>query len=65
MHSNCVLDFVASLLFRHMVFVGNVKKSPIAVPDHCLYFYFSSQGLGSFSRFLLSNSALTGLKEGG
>ena len=30
MHSNCVLDSVANLLVRHMVFVGNVQKSPIA-----------------------------------
>ena len=30
MHSNCILDSVANLLVRHMVFVGNVQKSPIA-----------------------------------
>ena len=29
MHSNCILDSVANLLVRHMVFVGNVQKSPI------------------------------------
>ena len=29
MHSNCILDSVANLV-RHMVFVGNVQKSPIA-----------------------------------
>ena len=30
MHSNCILDSVANLLIRHMVFAGNVQKSPIA-----------------------------------
>ena len=30
MHSNCTLDSVANLLFRHMVIVGNVQKSPKA-----------------------------------
>ena len=30
MHSNCILDYVANLLVRRMVFVGNVQKSPIA-----------------------------------
>ena len=30
MHSNCILDSVANLLVRHMVFVGNVQKSPIS-----------------------------------
>ena len=30
MHSNCILDSVANLLVCHMVFVGNVQKSPIA-----------------------------------
>ena len=30
MHSNCILDSVANLLVRHMVFVGNVQKSSIA-----------------------------------
>ena len=29
-HSNCILDSVANLLVRHIVFVGNVQKSPIA-----------------------------------
>ena len=29
MYSNCILDSVANLLVRHMVFVGNVQKSPI------------------------------------
>ena len=30
MHSNFILDSVANLLVCHMVFVGNVQKSPIA-----------------------------------
>ena len=30
MHSSCILGSVAYLLARHMVFVGNVQKSPIA-----------------------------------
>ena len=46
MHSNCILDSVANLLFRTMVFVGNVYTSPISI---------SLQGLGSFFRVLLSN----------
>ena len=30
MHSNCILDSVANLFVRHMVFAGNVQKSHIA-----------------------------------
>ena len=30
MHSNCILDSVANLLVCHMLFVGNVQKSPTA-----------------------------------
>ena len=30
MHSNCILDSAANLLVRHMAFVGNFQKSPIA-----------------------------------
>ena len=48
MYTNCILDSVANLLVRHMVFVGNVQKSPIA--SHL-------KGLDSFSRFLLSRSS--------
>ena len=29
MHASCILDSVVNLLIRHMVFEGNVKKSPI------------------------------------
>ena len=45
---SCILDSVANLIVRHMVFVGNIQKSPIAS---------YSQGLGFFSRFLLSRSS--------
>ena len=55
MHSNCILDSVANLIVRHMVFVGNVQKSPIA--SHLKGFdpslYFCCQG-----------PALTRIKEG-
>ena len=30
MHSSCILDTVANLLVRHIAFVGNVQKAPIA-----------------------------------
>ena len=30
MHSNCILDSVANLLVRHMVFVGNVQNKKIS-----------------------------------
>ena len=30
MHSSCILHSVANLRVRHMVFVGNVQKFPIA-----------------------------------
>ena len=55
MHSNCILDSVANLPVRHMVFVGNVQRSPIAshLKDLNLSLDFCCQGL-----------ALTGIKEG-
>ena len=53
MHSNCVLDSVANILVRHMVFVGNVQKSPIASHLKGLDLDFCCQG-----------PALTGIKEG-
>ena len=55
MHSNCILDFVANLFVCHMVFVGNVQKSPIAshLKDLDPSLDFCCQGL-----------ALTGIKEG-
>ena len=55
MHSNCILDSVANLLVRHMVFVGNVQKSPIA--SHL-------KGLNPSLDFCCQGPALTGIKEG-
>ena len=56
MHSNCILDSVANLLVRHMVFVGNVQKSPIA--SHL-------KGLDPSLDFCCHGPALTSIKEGG
>ena len=55
MHSSCILDFVANHLVCHMVFVGNVQKSPIASQLKSLDppFDFCCQG-----------PALTGIKDG-
>ena len=55
MHSNCILDSVANLLVRHMVFVGNVQKSPTA--SH-------PKGLDLSLYFCCQGPALTGIKEG-
>ena len=52
MHSNCILDSIANLFARHIVFVGNVQKSPIA--SHIKGLDPSYQG-----------PALQGIKEGG
>ena len=56
MHSSCILDSAANLLVRHMFFVGNVQKSPIA--SHL-------KGLDPFLDFCCQGPALTGIKEGG
>ena len=53
MHSNCILDSVANLLVRHMVFVGNVQKSPLA--SH-------PKGLDPSLDFCYQCLALTGIK---
>ena len=55
MHSSCILDSVANLLIRHMVFVGNVQKSPIA--SHL-------KGLDPSLDICCQGPALTGIKEG-
>ena len=55
MHSNCILDFVANLPVRHIVFVGNVQKSPLA--SHL-------KGLDPSLYFCCQGPALTGIKEG-
>ena len=55
MHSNYILDSVANLLVCHMVFVGNVQKSPIA--PHLI-------GLDPSLDFCCQGPALTDIKEG-
>ena len=57
MHSNCILDSVANLLVCHMVFVGNVQKSPIHVASHL-------KGLDPSLDFCCQGAVLTGIKEG-
>ena len=55
MHSTCILDSVANLLVRHMVFVGTVQRSPIV--SHL-------NGLDPSLDFCCQGSALTGIKKG-
>ena len=55
MHSNCILDSVANLLVRHMVFVGNIQKS--LIESHLM-------GLDPILDFCCQGTALTGIKEG-
>ena len=55
MHSNFILDSVANLLVRHMVFVGTVQKYPLA--SHLM-------GLNPSLDFCCQGPALTGIKEG-
>ena len=50
MHSSCILDSVANLVVRHMVFVRNVQKFPIA--SHL-------KGLDPFLDFCCQGPALT------
>ena len=54
MHFSCILDPVANLLVRHMVFVGNDQKSPIA--SHL-------KGLDPSLDFRFQDPAFTGRKE--
>ena len=54
MHSSCILDSVANLLVRRMVFVGNVQKSPIA---------FHLKGMDPSLCFCCQGPPLTGIKE--
>ena len=56
MHFNCILDSVADLLVRQMVFVGNVQKSPIVS---------QLKGLDPSLDFCCQGPALTGIKECG
>ena len=55
MHSSCILDSVANILVRHMVFVGNVQKSPIV--SHL-------KSLDPSLDFCRQGPVLTGIKEG-
>ena len=55
MHSSYILDSVANHLIRHMVFVGNVQKSPIAS---------NLKGLDPSLDFCCQGPAITGIKEG-
>ena len=54
-HCSCILNSVANLLVRHMVFIGNIQKSPIA--SHL-------KGLDPSHNFCCQSLALTGIKEG-
>ena len=54
MHSICILDSIANLLVHHMVFVGNVQKSPIA--SHL-------KGLDPSLDLCCQGPALTGIKK--
>ena len=56
MYSSCILEFVANLLVRHMVFVANVQKYPIA---------FHLTVVDPSVDFCCQGSALTGIQEGG
>ena len=56
MHSNCILDSVANLLIRHMVFVGTVQKFPKAS---------QLKDLGLSLEFCCQGTASTSIKEGG
>ena len=53
MHSICILDSIANFLVRHMVFVGNIQKSPIA--SHL-------KGLDPSLDFCCQGPALTGIQ---
>ena len=55
MHPTCILDSVANLLVRHMVFVGNVQKSPITS---------QLKGLDPSPDFCCQDPALTCIEEG-
>ena len=55
MYSSCILDGVANVLVRHLVFLGNVQKSAIA--SHL-------KGMDPSLDFCCQGPALTGIKEG-
>ena len=56
MHSSCILNSVVNLLVRHIVFVGNVQKSPIA--SHL-------KVLDPSLDYCCQGPVLTGMKESG
>ena len=56
MHFSAILDSVANRLVRHMVFVENVQKSPIAS---------QLKGLDPSLEFCCQGPALIGIEEGG
>ena len=55
MHTSCVLDSVAHVLVRRMIFVGNIQKFPIA--SHL-------SGLDPSLDFCCHSPAFTGIKKG-
>ena len=55
MHSSCILESVANLLVRHMVFVENIQNSPSA---------FHRKVLDPSLDFCCQCLALTGIKDG-
>ena len=55
MHPNCILDSAANLLVRHVVFIGNVRKFPVA--SHL-------KDLDPSFEFCYQGPALTGIVEG-
>ena len=55
MLSTCILDSVENLLVRHMVFVENVQKAPMAS---------QLKGLDPSLDFYCLGAALIGIKEG-
>ena len=57
MHSDCILDSVANILVRHMVFVGTVQKSPQHLISRAYILHPSLD-------FCYQGPALTGIKEG-
>ena len=56
MYSSCILDSIANLLVRYMVFVGNVQKSPIT--SHL-------KGLDPSLEICCQGPAFAGIKETG
>ena len=69
MHSNCILDSVANLLVRHMVFVGNILQLSILTNIKLVYYFQLNLGIcsmqGVLSKLcLLPHFIFFGLKGG-